>query len=133
MKHKFGDPYLLEEYTLDDLKKHPILVWAINESVDSEKKYLTPLLNTRNLTSEFNHAKILLIVGETDTYAEASYNAEDQSIYSILIWKGDYSVEVEDTDLESPITFHAVPEIEGSANVSFVLDSKDGYYAYRGA
>jgi hypothetical protein len=133
MKHDYGDPYILEEYTLEGFKKHPILVWAAKKTVDPEKKYLTPLLNTRNLTSEFNHAKILLTVGETDIYAEASYNTEDQSIYSILIWVGGYRVEVEDTDLESPITLYAVPEIEGNANVSFVLESKENYYAYRDA
>ncbi|MES9852896.1 MAG: hypothetical protein ABW157_05830 [Candidatus Thiodiazotropha sp. LLP2] len=128
---ELGSPFLLEEYTLEDLKRYPILVWAEHKIADKEMKYLTPLLNTRNLTSEFNHAKILLTVGDTGLFAEASYNVEDSCIYSLLIWDGDYSVEVEDSDLESPVTLHAVPEIEGEANVAFVLESKEDYYAYR--
>jgi hypothetical protein len=130
---EFGDPYLLEEYTLEDLKKFPILVWALHEKVDREVRYLTPLVDTRNLTSEFNHAKILLTISGTETYAEASYNVKDHSIYSILIWSGDFTLEVEDCDLESPITFQAVPEIDGESNVRFVLESKEDYYAYQQA
>jgi hypothetical protein len=128
---EFGDPFLLEEYTLEDLKKHPILVWAEYEAEGKGMKYLTPLLNTRNLTREFNHAKILLTIGDSGRYAEASYNVEDSSIYSILIWDGDFTVELEDSDLETPITLQAVPEIEGQANVSFFLESKEDYYAYQ--
>ncbi|MCG8489909.1 MAG: hypothetical protein MI756_20730 [Chromatiales bacterium] len=127
----FGNPYMLEEYTLDDLKQYPILVWALHDTDDGGKQFLTPLLNTRNLSPEFNHAKILLTVVGDEVYAEASYNVEDRSIYSILIWDGDNTVEVEDCELESPIRFQAVPEIDGEANVVFVLKSKEDYYAYR--
>jgi hypothetical protein len=128
---ELGNPYMLEEYTLDDLKRHPILVWALHDTESGEKQFLTPLLNTRNLTTEFNHAKILLsVVGEA-VYAEASYNAEDRSIYSILIWDGDNTIEVEDCELDSPITLQAIPEIDGEADVQFVLDSKEDYYAYQ--
>jgi hypothetical protein len=128
---EFGSPYLLEEYTLNDLKQYPILVWARHDTDSGEKQFLTPLLNTRNLTAEFNHAKILLSVLGEAVYAEASYNAEDRSIYSILIWDGENTLEVEDSELDSPISFQAVPEIDGEANVVFVLKSKEDYYAYR--
>lgn len=128
---EFGDPYRLEEYTLEDLKRNPILVWVTHKSVDGDKKYLTPLLNTRNLTNEFNHAKILLTIEGSDSYAEASYNHEDRSIYSILIWDGENTLEVEDSDMASPITFIAIPEIDGEANVAFLLPENDGYYAYQ--
>ncbi|MES9980281.1 MAG: hypothetical protein ABW107_16200 [Candidatus Thiodiazotropha sp. 6PLUC5] len=77
--------------------------------------------------------RILLTVGDTGVYAEASYNMEDRSIYSILIWDGNDSIEVEDSDLESPVTLQAVPEIDGEADVAFVLASKEDYYAYREA
>ncbi|MCG7897276.1 MAG: hypothetical protein JAY99_11700 [Candidatus Thiodiazotropha lotti] len=128
---EFGDPYMLEEYTLEDLKQCPILVWVSHETDSGEKPFLTPLLNTRNLSPEFNHAKILLSVVGAEVYAEASYNTVDRSIYSILIWDGDNTVEVEDCELESPISFQTVPEIDGEANVVFVLESKQDYYAYR--
>ena len=130
MKPELGNPYKLEEYTLDDLKQHPILVWAVHEAVDSEMKFLTPLLNSRNLTREFNHAKILLAVKDSEVFAEASYNVEDGAVYSILIWEDGNTVEVEDSDLEAPITLQAVPDIEGVANMAFVLESKEDYYAY---
>ncbi|MCG7964329.1 MAG: hypothetical protein N0E54_16625 [Candidatus Thiodiazotropha taylori] len=129
---EFGNPYMLEEYTLDDLKQNPILVWAMHDTDSGERQFLTPLLNTRNLSPEFNHAKILLSVVGEEVYAEASYNLEDRSIYSILIWDGDNTVEAEDCALEAPITLQAVPEIDGEANVAFVLKSKQDYYAYRG-
>jgi hypothetical protein len=128
---EFGDPYLLEEYTLDDLKRSPILVWVVHDTTDGQKRFLTPLLNSRNLTHEFNHAKILLTIEEIGGYAEASYNAEDGSIYSILVWDGENAVEVEDSDLPSPIRFRAVPEIEGVSDVTFLLDSKEDFYAYQ--
>ena len=44
---EFGDPYMLEEYTLEDLKQCPILVWVSHETDSGEKPFLTPLLNTR--------------------------------------------------------------------------------------
>jgi hypothetical protein len=130
MKPELGDPYVLEEYTLEDLKHYPILVWAVHDQIDPDKQYLTPILNSRNLTPDYNHAKILLTVKGSDVYAEASYNAEDHSVYSILIWDGDFTIEVEDSELEAPITFQSIPEIDGNACVEFVLATKEDYYAY---
>jgi hypothetical protein len=130
MKPELGDPYVLEEYTLEDLKQHPILIWAVHDRIDPDKQYLTPVLNSRNLTPEHNHAKILLNVKDSDVFAEASYNVEDHSVYSILIWDGDATVEVEDSELEAPIIFQAVPEIDGVVGVEFILATKEDYYAY---
>jgi hypothetical protein len=130
MKLELGKPYLLEEYTLEDLKLHPILIWATHDRIDPDKQYLTPVLNTNNLTRDFNHAKILLHVRDTEIYAEASYNSQDHSVYSVLIWEGDHTVDVEDSDLDAPIILRAIPEIEGVANMEFVLASKADYYAY---
>ncbi|MET0065004.1 MAG: hypothetical protein ABW076_01525 [Candidatus Thiodiazotropha sp.] len=130
MKPELGDPYVLEEYTLDDLKQHPILVWAVHDHIDPGMQYLTPVLNSRNLSPEYNHAKILLSVKDTDVYAEASYNAEDHCVYSILIWEGDSTLEVEDSNLDAPVVLKAIPEIDGVAGMEFRLATKEDYYAY---
>ncbi|MCU7906067.1 MAG: hypothetical protein KZQ76_09520 [Candidatus Thiodiazotropha sp. (ex Epidulcina cf. delphinae)] len=131
MKPLLGDPFTLEEYTLDDLKKHPILVWSTIETIDPAKKYLAPLLNSTNLTDDFNHAKLLMKINGTDIYAEASYNAEDHSVYSILVWCDNDTIDMEDSDLEGPISLLAVPEINGVADVEFMLRTREDFYAYQ--
>ncbi|MCU7935925.1 MAG: hypothetical protein KZQ99_13765 [Candidatus Thiodiazotropha sp. (ex Dulcina madagascariensis)] len=131
MKPLLGEPYTLEEYTLDDLKRHPILVWSTVKAIDPDKKYLTPLLNSTNLTDDFNHAKLLMKINGTDIYAEASYNAEDGSVYSILVWDGNDTIDIEDSDLDGPISLLAVPEINGVAGVEFMLQAREDFYAYQ--
>jgi hypothetical protein len=139
---RYGPWKFIHEIELSDLQAHPIWLWCMTLFLPDEddgplggdETSMRPLLDSTNVTAEMSQPLILLRVKGTDYFASGLYDHECRKLLSVGIRT---KTRDEVTTLtrvgglrvpagwSAPLTFVAVPHIEGCAETEFVCDTLD--------
>ena len=124
MSYKTGKSKPLEEITLEDVLENPIWEWSLDEedNEDQDETWQRPIIETDNVTNEMFNPTITLKIKNAEIYVLAEYDGETESLSAISIWKENEWILLSDFELETPLTFVAIPKINGSENVEFVCE-----------
>lgn len=133
MTYKTGKSKPLDEITLDDALKNPIWEWALDEEGNDgqDETWQRPIIDTDNVTAEIYNPTITVRIKDTQIYGSAEFDDKTQSISAISIWVDNEWKVLSDCEIVTPITFIAVPKINGMENVEFICKHISGDIATR--
>jgi hypothetical protein len=138
----YGPAKSIADITHEELQAHPIWLWCMALGLPDEddgpmggdETWMRPLLDSTNVTAEMWQPFILSRIKGTDYFAAGLYDHKKRKLESIgiqtktsdeptaLTRVGGVRVPV---GWSAPLTFVAVPTIEGGAGVAFRCESLD--------
>ena len=124
MKKNVSKP--LEDLDFHDFELSPIWVFALDDedNDDQDETWVKPLMSTRNLTSDWYEAYILLHTGNNRLPVFARIDIAGLTLDDIWMKADDGTpVELKNTDIELPMLLVSDILIEGKENVRFVVTS----------
>ncbi len=115
----------LDDITLDDALKYPIWEWALDEEEEDgqDETWQRPIVDTDNVTDDIYNPTITIKIKDTELFGSAEYDNDTQSLSAISIWFDNEWKILSETQIMTPITFIAIPKIDGIQNVEFICDS----------
>jgi hypothetical protein len=133
MAYKTGQSKPLDDISLNDVLQYPIWEWALDEEgiEGQDETWQRPVLNTNDVTDEMFTPTITLKIKDTEIYASAEYESNDETISAISVWNENHWSLLNEVDLSIPIILISVPKIKGIENVVFILKSKSDDVAKR--
>jgi hypothetical protein len=125
MSYKTGKSKPLEEITLEDVLENKIWEWALDEESEEnqDETWQRPILDCENVTAEIFNPTITLKIKDSEIYASAEFDNETESLNAISIWVDNEWKILDEFTGETPITFIALPKINGIANVEFLCEN----------
>jgi hypothetical protein len=124
MKKNVSKP--LEDLDFPDFELSPVWVFALDEEdhEDQDETWVKPLMSTRNLTSDWHEAYILLHSSNNRLPVFARIDIARLTLDDIWMKADDGTpVELKNTDIELPMLLVSDISIEGKENVRFVVTS----------
>lgn len=133
MTYTTGKSKSLDDITLDDALKYPIWEWALDEEGEEgqDETWQRPIVDTDNVTDDIYNPTITIKIKDTDLFGSAEFDNDTQSLSAISIWIDNEWKVLSKTQITTPITFIAIPKIDGIQNVEFFCDSLTGDTAER--
>jgi hypothetical protein len=128
MTYITGKSKSLEDITLEDALQHPIWEWAYGEEgvEGQDETWQRPITSTTNVTNNMVQPAITLKIKNSDYYASAEYNQDNDQLEAIAVWQHNQWVVLGKMDnLVLPVIFVAIPTINGVSNVAFEYTSWD--------
>lgn len=122
MSYTTGKAKSLEDITLDDVLEYPIWEWALGEETvpGQDETWQRPIISTTNVTDEMVQPTITIIVKGSNVYGSAEFNYSEQVLESTAVWHDDEWISVFDYEtFVFPVTFVAIPTIQGQSGVEF--------------
>ena len=139
---RYGSWKFVHEIRIEDLQVHPIWLWCMalglpdeeDGPIGGDETSMRPLLDSTNVEPGMPQPLILLRVKGTDYFATGLYDHGARKLVSVGI---ELKMRDEMTTLtrvgglrvpagwSAPLTFVAVPTIDGRAGVAFRCDSLD--------
>jgi len=125
MAYTTGKSKSLDDITLDDALKYPIWEWALDEEGEDgqDETWQRPIVDTDNVTDDIYNPTITIKIKDTELFGSAEYDNDTQSLSAISIWLDNEWKILSDTQIMTPITFIAIPKIDGIQNVEFICGS----------
>ncbi len=125
MAYTTGKSKSLDDITLDDALKYPIWEWALDEEEEDgqDETWQRPIVDTDNVTDDIYNPTITIKIKDTELFGSAEYDNDTQSLSAISIWFDNEWKILSETQIMTPITFIAIPKIDGIQNVEFICDS----------
>ena len=125
MAYTTGKSKSLDDITLDDALKYPIWEWALDEEEEDgqDETWQRPIVDTDNVTDDIYNPTITIKIKDTELFGSAEYDNDTQSLSAISIWFDNECKILSETQIMTPITFIAIPKIDGIQNVEFICDS----------
>ena len=125
MAYTTGKSKSLDDITLDDALKFPIWEWALDEEGEDgqDETWQRPIIDTDNVTDEIYNPTITIKIKDTELFGSAEFDNETQSLSAISVWLDNEWKTLNQTKMKTPITFIAIPKIDGVQNVEFFCDS----------
>ena len=139
----FGTSRPIEELTLDDILRHPIWVWALDEETveGQDETWVKPVTNTEDAGEDLAYFFPLLtfrVVGSQlhgfGDYDHDGFTTGDgvPLIFGFRIWQAGGWRELPEVEgLSAPVVFEAVPRILGREGARFQCDTLDAWQARR--
>ena len=125
MSYKTGKSKPLEEITLEDVLENKIWEWAFDEESEEnqDETWQRPILDCENVTDEIFNPTITLKIKNTEIYASAEFDNEEENLSAISIWIENQWKILDEYEGETPIVFIALPKINGIPNVEFKCEN----------
>ncbi len=125
MGYKTGKSKSLDEITLDDALKYLIWEWALDEEGEEgqDETWQRPILDTDDVTEDIYNPTITLKMKNNDLFASAEFDNETQTLSAISIWHNTEWKTLNQSKVNTPIIFVALPKINGVQNVEFICDN----------
>ena len=137
-KAVFGKSRCIDDIRLEDVLRHPIWVWCLDEEgVDGQDEtWQKPVVHTTDicdeLADELLGALIAFKVAGTEHYGSGNYDHRFGIIEGFFIWDGERRTDLcEIEGLSDPVILEAVPSICGQSKVRFLCPSPDAWEARR--
>lgn len=132
--HSYGDAKPIDEVTCEDIMKYPVWVFDYDEedySEEQDETWLEPILD-KCLYSSDQSGYVLLKIKDTKLLAFGSVDIKNGTLMDIWYFNpNDKLMQAMKTiDINMPISFVAVPEIDHVVGRIYVLLDKDDIYAY---
>lgn len=123
MGYKTGKARSLDDIKIDDVLRHPIWVWALDEEgiEGQDETWQKPVIDTDDVTMDILYPTITIRIKGTDFYGSAAYDNTKDYINAITIWiENDWIDLKKFKDIPTPLFFISLPKINGLADVEFV-------------
>ena len=132
----FGKTRPCEAVTLDDILRHPIWMWAVDEETieGQDETWQKPVTSTTDVGDDLVHffPSIAFTVVGTEHYGCGDYDHANRRLFQFRIWRAGRWHDLQDVgDLSSPVVFQAIPTIQGEPGVRFLCRSLDDWKADR--
>jgi hypothetical protein len=137
---RYGPWKFIHEIGTEDLRAHPIWLWCMSLGLADEEDgpiggdetSMRPVLNSTNVEPEMSQPLILLRVKGTDYFARGLYDPGQRKLEAVIIEITDETTTLTRVgglrvprDWRAPLTFIAVPTIDGKAEAEFCCESLD--------
>lgn len=132
--HSYGDAKPIDEVTCEDIMKYPVWVFDYDEedySEEQDETWLEPILD-KCLYSSDQSGYVLLKIKDTKLLAFGSVDIKNGTLMDIWYFNPNDKLmqAIKTIDINMPISFVAVPEIDHVVERIYVLSDKDDIYAY---
>ncbi len=120
-----GPPILIDDITLDNIRKYPIWITTFNEyGIQDQEVYQRPIIDSNDVTTDIENPFITLRVKDTAYYAFAEYYRPGDCLNKIEVWFNDtWIMPDEIPGLQTPVFLVSIPLIDGVDDVEFMIDS----------
>ena len=134
----FGKSKCIDNIRLEEVLRHPIWVWALDEEgiQGQDETWQKPVINTTDVSEsvadQLTGTIIAFKVVGTELYGSGDYDHRFGTIGCPWIWDDEGPMELRDiADLTIPVIFEAVPTICGESGVRFACPTPGAWEARR--
>jgi hypothetical protein len=127
MEYKTGKSKPMEDVTLEDMQKHPIWTFALDEEevADHDETWLVPILDASDVKKQFIDVYILLKMEYNDKYLSANLDIKKMTLSDIAAWQESQWQPIDKiNNIDFPVYLIASPAIKGETNVKFIVENK---------
>lgn len=124
---EFGSWKPISDITFHDIIKYPVWVWCLQVDAEGvpdggDETAMRPILNSVEVPIDHVAPPLVLLkIQGTEYYASGLYNNDTKKIESISVYVNNDIVDPNEIDnLSKPVTYIAIPRINGVENKEFL-------------
>ena len=136
LRISFGKSKPCRDVTLEEVLRHPIWMWAVDEETDEgqDETWTKPIISTTDVSDEIVHYYPTIsfrIVG-TLLYGRGDYDHANRTLFQFRVWSAGQWCSISEIDgLSTPTILQAIPTILGEVCVRFCCKSRNDWKANR--